>query len=188
MVGRYFIGRVKGRCKMALTPCKSCKHKVDTSAKICPNCGVANPGVTTGQYVIGFIFLAGIIFFGIKMCSGGSDDKPKAEAAKAVDDVSCKRDLQCWGDKFSVSAAVYCKDSVAKLGKYSSRWTDSTFESKFSRFRWLNKDAGTITYIGDKIEFQNGFGAFQKHIYECDFNPEQKLVLSVRARPGQLPD
>ncbi len=171
---------------MALTPCKSCKHKVDTSAKVCPSCGVANPGVTAGQYVIGFLFLVGLIFIGVKMCSGGSDDKPQA-AAQAVDDATCKQDLQCWGDKFSISASIYCKDPVAKLGKYSSRWTDGTLETKFSRFRWLNKDAGTLTYIGDKIEFQNGFGAFQKHIYECDFNPENKLVLSVRAEPGQLP-
>jgi len=147
---------------------------------------VANPGVTAGQYVIGFLFLVGLIFIGVKMCSGGSDDKPQA-AAQAVDDATCKQDLQCWGDKFSISASIYCKDPVAKLGKYSSRWTDGTLETKFSRFRWLNKDAGTLTYIGDKIEFQNGFGAFQKHIYECDFNPENKLVLSVRAEPGQLP-
>lgn len=172
---------------MALTPCKSCKHKVDTSAKVCPNCGVANPGVTAGQYLIGLLVVVGLIFVGVKTCSGGGDDKPQAAAAQAVDDASCKQDLQCWGDKFSISASVYCKEPVTKLGKYSSRWTDSTFETKFSRFRWLNKDAGTLTYIGDKIEFQNGFGAFQKYIYECDFNPEGNLVLSVRAEPGQLP-
>ncbi|MFS0825517.1 hypothetical protein [Pseudomonas phoenicis] len=173
---------------MALTPCKSCKHKVDSSANVCPNCGVANPGVTAGHYLIGFIFLAGIIFFGVKMCSGGSDEEPKDAVAPVLDDAACKKNLKCWGEKFSISAAVYCKDPIAKLGKYSSRWTDGTFESKLSRLKWLDKDAGTITYIGDKIEFQNGFGAFQKHIYECDFDPEQNQVLSARARPGQLPD
>lgn len=85
-----------------------------------------------------------------------------------------------------MAASVYCKASVERLAKYTSRWTDGTFETKFSRFRWLNKEQGTLTYIGDKIEFQNGFGAFQKHIYECDFNPANNQILDVRARPGQL--
>lgn len=170
---------------MALKPCKSCKHKVDTSAKTCPNCGVANPGVTAGQQVGGLIVLAIIIAVAVSMCSGSSKDKPEDKVAK-VDDASCRKDLQCMGDKYTIAAGVYCKDPVAKLGKYTARWTDGTFDMKFSRFRWLNKEQGTLTFIGDKIEFQNGFGAFQKHIYECDFNPVNNQVLAVRAEPGQL--
>ncbi|BAU74370.1 hypothetical protein KF707C_26820 [Metapseudomonas furukawaii] len=73
-----------------------------------------------------------------------------------------------------------------KLANYSARWTDGVLDTKFSHFRWLNQAQGTLTFIGDKIEFQNGFGAYQKHIYECDFNPAGDQVLSVRARPGQL--
>ncbi|MBH3308907.1 hypothetical protein MXB02_10000 [Pseudomonas mosselii] len=171
---------------MALKPCKSCKHQIDAKAKTCPNCGVSNPGVTAGQSLMGFVFLAFIIFVGVKMCSGGSDtEKTEASAAK-IDDATCKKDLQCWGDKQGIAAGVYCKDPVTKLGKYSARWTDGMLEPKFSRFRWLDQKAGTLTFIGDKIEFQNGFGAFQKHIYECDFNPANNQVLAVRAEPGQL--
>lgn len=171
---------------MALTPCKSCKHKVATSAKTCPNCGVANPGVTVMGQLVGLVFLGVIIVVGFSMCSGSKDDKPAAKAAAQLDDAICKKDLQCWGDKYNIAAGVYCKDQVARLAKYTARWTDGTFEPKFSRFRWLNKEKGTMTYIGDKIEFQNGFGAFQKHIYECDFNPVNNQIISVRAEPGQL--
>jgi RNA polymerase subunit RPABC4/transcription elongation factor Spt4 len=32
-----------------LVECKSCKHKVDPSAKTCPSCGVSNPGVKAWQ-------------------------------------------------------------------------------------------------------------------------------------------
>ncbi|MOA61092.1 hypothetical protein D3C78_1861450 [compost metagenome] len=85
-----------------------------------------------------------------------------------------------------VSASVSCKKPVERLAKYSARWTDGTFDMKFSHYRWKNQEQGTVTYIGDKIEFQNGFGAFQKHIYECDFNPASEQVLAVRANPGQL--
>lgn len=171
---------------MALTACKSCKHQVDTSAKTCPNCGVASPGVTMGQQFAGVVILLVIIAVVVSMCSGGDDEKKAAAEPPKIDDATCMKTLQCWGDRHSIAAGVYCKDPVEKLAKFTARWTDGTFETKFSHFRWLNQATGTITVIGDKIEFQNGFGAFQKHIYECDFNPATNAVLGVRARPGQL--
>ncbi|HEK4030063.1 zinc ribbon domain-containing protein [Pseudomonas aeruginosa] len=171
---------------MALKPCKSCKHQVDTSAKVCPSCGVSNPGVTAGQQMVGVLILAVIIGVAFTMCSGGKNDEAETGGQTKVDDATCKKDLQCWGDKFNVSAGVYCKEPVTRLAKYTARWTDGMLEPKFSHFRWLDKSQGTITYIGDKIEFQNGFGAFQKHIYECDFDPARTQVLDVRVYPGQL--
>ncbi|MDS9676838.1 hypothetical protein RME04_05755 [Pseudomonas aeruginosa] len=171
---------------MALKPCKSCKHQVDTSAKVCPSCGVSNPGVTAGQQMVGVLILAVIIGVAFTMCSGGKNDEAETGGQTKVDDATCKKGLQCWGDKFNVSAGVYCKEPVARLAKYTARWTDGMLEPKFSHFRWLDKSQGTITYIGDKIEFQNGFGAFQKHIYECDFDPARTQVLDVRVHPGQL--
>lgn len=170
---------------MALKPCKSCKQQVDSGAKACPHCGVANPGVTAGQQFIGLIILGVIIAVVVSMCSGGSDDEPAAAVPK-IDDATCRKDLQCWGDKHSISAAVYCDDPIESLAKFSVRWTDGMLEPKFSHFRWLNQEQGTVTFIGDKIEFQNGFGAYQGHIYECDLNPSNNQVLDVRARPGRL--
>ncbi|MDC7831626.1 hypothetical protein [Pseudomonas benzopyrenica] len=176
---------------MALKPCKSCKHLVDPSAKTCPNCGVSKPGVSAKEQLIGTLILLAIIGVVFAKCSGSDSDSGKESASPTpktakVDDATCKADLQCWGDKNSVGASVYCKDPVSRLAKYSFRWTDGTFETKFSHFRWLNKGKGTVTYIGDKIEFQNGFGAYQSHVYECDFDPASNTVLAVRAQPGRL--
>lgn len=98
---------------------------------------------------------------------------------------ACKLDLQCWGDKNSVFVGK-CKGYVEKLAKYNARWTDGTFETKFSNFKWLNQEKATLTYIGDKVEFQNGFGAYQTHLYECDYDPASNTVLDVRAWPGRL--
>jgi len=98
---------------MALKPCKSCKHTVDASAKTCPNCGVANPGVTTGSAIGGVILLVIIIGAVVSMCSGGKSDKPEdaqAEKQAQIDDAACRKDLQCAGDKFTVAVGVYCKD------------------------------------------------------------------------------
>lgn len=177
----------EGEDVMALKPCKSCKHQVDTTAKTCPNCGVAKPGVTAADSIKGLIGLAVIVAIGVAMCSGG-DDKPTTvqEAPPEVDDATCMQELRCWGERQSIGGGIRCTAPVEKLAKYSVRWTDGLLEPKFSHYRWLDKSKGTLTLLGDKIEFQNGFGAYQKHIYECDYDPASEKVLDVRARPGQL--
>ncbi|KJZ51996.1 zinc ribbon domain-containing protein [Pseudomonas marginalis] len=68
---------------MALKPCKSCKHSVDASARVCPSCGVKNPGVTVGQHVLGLLILLVIIASAVTMCSGGDKDKPADKAPVA---------------------------------------------------------------------------------------------------------
>lgn len=67
---------------MALKPCKSCKHNVDTTAKVCPSCGVKNPGLTAGQQVFGLVVLLIIIAVAVSMCSGGSKDKNTDQVAQ----------------------------------------------------------------------------------------------------------
>ncbi len=168
---------------MALTKCKECGKEVATSAKACPYCGVKNPGVSAKDMIVAVLV---IVFIGWLVTQCSSDNESSTPKKAEIDDATCKTDLQCWGDKHNISAGVYCDDYVEKLAKYSARWTDGTFEPKFSRFRWLNKENGTLTYIGDKIEFQNGFGAYQAHFYECDFEPSTNTVIDVRARPGRL--
>ena len=95
----------------------------------------------------------------------------------------CMKSIQCWGDKHSVSGGIYCRPFVEKSAKYDFEWTDSWIEAKFSHFRWKNaenRDAGIVTYIGDKVKFQNGYGAWQRVTYECDFDPTGESVLDIR--------
>jgi len=104
----------------------------------------------------------------------------------AAEEASCKKDLQCWAEKFTASASVYCKDNVQRLAKYDYEWTDGMLEMKFSHYRWKNINKGIVTYIGDKIKLQNGFGAWQNYVYECDYNPVNNAVLDVRGQPGHI--
>lgn len=114
-------------------------------------------------------------------------EKIKQAKRKAKEkEENCRRDLQCWGDKHNIEAAVYCENLLERLAKYSHEWTDGFLEPKFSRFRWKNINKGFVVYIGDKIRFQNGFGAWQNYIYECDYDPDNEIVLDVRAKLGRL--
>jgi hypothetical protein len=108
--------------------------------------------------------------------------------AQQEKDAQCPTDLQCWGDRNAIDATSKCRDPVERVAKYQAEWTDRWSETKFPRFRWLDEQRGTLTYIGDRIKFQNGFGAWSPMIYTCDFDPATKTVLSVDAWEGRLPE
>lgn len=116
-----------------------------------------------------------------------ADDAATQAKIKAAEEAKCKDNLQCWGDKNAASADVYCKAPIEHMAKYSAKWTNSgAFELRFSQYRWLNQASGMLTYLGDKVQFQNGFGAYQNYRYECDIDPATNQVLDVRAEEGYL--
>lgn len=181
---------------MALIKCHECGGDVSTEASACPKCGAPPAKQATapatpakkkdGVGIGGVIGIVVIVLFILAKC-GSSDNDKAPEPSKTANKECAKTDLQCNGDNAVVAAGIYCKDKVEQMAKHSVRWTDGTFESKFSRFRWKNAEANVITMIGDKAEFQNGFGAFTPVIYECDLGPDRKTVLDVRVREGRLP-
>ncbi len=176
---------------MALIKCHECGNDVSTEAASCPKCGakvrvVSSPiqpkNLTPWQIIFGLFFGVAVIWW---LASGNDKTETKApDSTKS--DAECLNDLQCAGDKGIVAAGVYCKSFIEKLASHSVRWTDGTFETKFSQFRWLDQASGKITYIGDKAEFQNGFGAFTPVTYECDLDSDGKTVLDVRVNEGRL--
>lgn len=180
---------------MALTTCRECGHQVSTKAAQCPGCG-APAGSTLGDAKPGpqykpelrpaFKFALGATALLVAIVAFKGPN-PEAVAAEAAHEAKCRADLQCAGDKFLVEAAVYCSEPVERQARHAARWTDATLEPRFSRFRWTAAPAGSITFIGDRVEFQNGFGAFTPMTYECDLNPETNQVLNVRVSEGRLP-
>ena len=74
------------------------------------------------------------------------------------------------------------------MDRFSARWLDDILEPKISRSRLGNTSTPHIaTYIGDRIAFQNGFGAWVPHVYECDVDVSAERVVDVRVTPGLLP-
>lgn len=170
---------------MALVKCKECGKDVSTSAKVCPHCGIKSPGVKASDALKGFALIFVVIFI-IAQCSD-SDDKPTSVDAKPqVSETECIKTLQCWGEKHAISAGAYCQRPIEKLAKYSFEWLDGAFTPRFSYYRWKDQPNGYVTYIGDKIKLQNGFGAWSNYTYECDFNPATNTVIDVRIGQGTL--
>ena len=139
-----------------------------------------------------FLALGGIL----RLIEGPPEPKEEASSPAVIEDIqpepteaevaeACRKDLRCWGEEHLAEARVYCKDSIERLAKYDFEWTDGFLGSKFMRWRWT--DSATrprvITYIGEKIKFQNGFGAFIHHRYECDFDTSLGRPIDARATP-----
>ena len=168
-----------------LASCKTCGKEVSKTAKSCPHCGEENPIPNESVSIWSVVFAGAFLiwlFSQLLDFGGGSTAKDQS----VISDQECKKSLQCWGDKHSVEAEVRCDDVVERMAKYSHEWTDGFVEPKFSRFRWKDESSGVVTYIGDKVRFQNGFGAWQNQVYECDFSPLLSRVIDVRISPGKL--
>lgn len=65
---------------------------------------------------------------------------------------------------------------IEQMAKYTHEWTDGWLGAKFDRFGWDDRKAGTLAYLGNKIRFQNVFGAWQNMGYRCSCNPTTKTA------------
>lgn len=178
---------------MALIKCRECGAEISDKAAACVKCGApvksakAKPQTGCLPVIVGILIVFGAIW-AIGGSGSGSSPSSSTEtpATKSAGETCKADDLSCLGNKGIVGASVYCPRQIEQLAKHSVKWTDGAFEMKFSRFRWSNQKNGEITYIGDKAEFQNGFGAFTPVIYQCDMAADNKTVLDVRVVEGRL--
>ena len=113
------------------------------------------------------------------------EDLREHRAAQEKQD--CMENLRCWAQRNISFAVGPCENAVQRLAKYQIEWTVGWLGSKFTHFQWYDKKKKQVTYIGDKVKFQNGFGAWQHYAYQCAFDTEKREVIEVSAEPGRLP-
>lgn len=199
------LKRQEAQRRALLIECRTCGQEISKHAAACPYCGDPQKETTATQpqaqtslpppkiglkltdtvpyryVVLGLIMTGFMIWFMVKIDTPKPDKAHVQSQAQAhIDNQSCSQDIRCWGDKHNVAASIRCAAPVESVAKYSYRWTDGMLELKFDKFRWYDRERGIVTYTGDKIQFQNGFGAWQNCYYECDYNPLSDTVLDVR--------
>jgi hypothetical protein len=198
---------------MALINCAECQQSISDKAASCPHCGapqntletpppqpspIQQPTQKTTSQRQFAIYLVAILVGTFVLAQLFVDKKPASqptaqvsEAAKREADkqqeAQCETDLKCIGDKKSVEATFKCVPYVERLAKNNFEWIDAWYEPKFSHFRWKDQNNLVVTYLGDKIKFQNGFGGWMLSRYECDYNIRTSAVLDVRASAGRMP-
>ena len=125
-----------------------------------------------------------------------AEDKASVEANEArererAEYAACLKSAVCLGKRQLSAAAPSCMAAIANLAKYDHKWGEG---EPFTGWNWAKKkkkadpdafkDDVVMTYYGSDIKFQNGFSAYQRHRYECDWSVKYGLVIEVRASPN----
>jgi len=194
--------------------CRSCFTEINARASVCPACRSKQPDRSKliAVLALGFVGFTVYGLSGNKQSTATTSTTPeqiaaKAEAkrqedeakakAKAEETARCRADQKCWTDKAMWSGKYDCQKAIERLAKYDFKWTDGWLDFKFSHYHWRDWNKQIITLSGDKIQFQNGFGAWTRHPYYCDVDmskvdPNKPLegarVLTARVEPGRLAD
>lgn len=69
-----------------LVECKSCKHKVDKSAKTCPNCGADKPGITGKENLIGCLGIIVMSIIAVIWMNSCSDNETVPQSSVPISD------------------------------------------------------------------------------------------------------
>jgi hypothetical protein len=166
---------------MAIIKCKECGGQVSTKADACPACGAKQkkPVGCLGWAFVILVFIPLMIVMFAGSSSKSSDGSATAENQAAVDQ-ACLGSLQCIAEKKLIYAHVACPPYIERLAKNSVKWADEGFmEKKFSRYKWSGAGPGNVTYLGDKVQFQNGFGAYINMVYACEVDVAAERVVKA---------
>ena len=87
-------------------------------------------------------------------------ERPAAPVSCSVDDA------KCIGERAFSAAAGPCERAVEAGLAYRHEWSDAWYERKFDRVNWY-QPTSTVIYLGNKLQAQNGFGAWKKLSYFC---------------------
>ena len=93
-----------------------------------------------------------------------------------------KTNAEWLANKFGITAASSCQRAVEQLAKYSFEWTDGWSEMKFPGYLTRTSGDYVVVLTGDKVKFQNGFGAWQNQKYGCAYNAKTKKVVTAFIR------
>lgn len=172
---------------MALTTCKECKKEVSNTAKICPHCGIKDPGVRWWHGVIAVLAL-GVLGTGAYMYFGDNStnsDASKEQTLTSEAKACTAEDGECLFNKYWAKAAPGCRKLIEKSSKYDYEWTDGIMTPMFSHYR-NDAPQNQITFIGDKVKFTNGFNAKTTMTYHCTFDLKTLKVVNFNIDSGKL--
>lgn len=128
-----------------LMPCRKCKTMVEPSITQCPECGVVNPAMTSGQITLGLIMLIAMIaavLFLFSTCQGGSDDELSIEDQQ-------RRGFHCL-HSWDGAHVEFMRDVKSKMRDPAS------FKHVETRITSRNKNGKHVIFMDYRAK--NGFG------------------------------
>lgn len=120
-----------------------------------------------------------------------SENAQANELAESIEsmsseDLDCMRNLKCWAERHVSTIEGQCKRMIERYAKNQAEWVSGFLENMFTHYLWANENGGVIRYIGDKVKFQNGFGAWTRYRYSCDYDPFNSTLLVSALEEGRI--
>jgi hypothetical protein len=158
-----------------MTACKECGAQISTKATACPHCGAPVPKTDYNLIKALVIIFSGFVLVRCVANLGTTT----TGSPPVVSEAACKKDLQCWSDRHKIDAVVRCTRAIEAKLRFSHEWTDGVMNPRFARIGWKDPLKGHMTFFGDQLRVQNGFGATQKAEYGCVYDPASGTVLQA---------
>ena len=95
-------------------------------------------------------------------------EKQKAQKAKIVKEN--EYNASWLNEKYNIDGQVQCHKKIPRLAKYGHKWVDGFLETRFPYYEQTVKEPGVLTLVGNKIQFQNIFGAWIPMKYWCSYD------------------
>ncbi len=106
---------------------------------------------------------------------------------QAYRDAACRQSVTCFGNQHILDAHIACRSGIEAAARYGYRWIVPFGENRFTYVEWRNEETMEgLIFSGDQVEFQNGYGAWQRHTYSCYYSPDTDSALVLAVNPGRL--
>lgn len=162
---------------MGALKCEKCGADMKIADSECPACG-EKVKPASGAAIVLMLTVVGLAVWGTVSFVSNFRAKVAANAKPVLSAADCRKDLACWAERNLIDASAPCTKAIEARAKWQVEWIDGILEPKFDRFK-AGETASVVIYMGDKVKFQNGFGAWGRMRYACYFDTDKGAVDSV---------
>ena len=109
------------------------------------------------------------------------------DASVGVDVVEVKEcGLKCLYEKNPGKIDRLCKKEIERYAKYDIEWTAGWADTALAPVSFSKTKPTDMILLGDKVKFQNGFGAWQPMTYACVYDTVAEAVIEAIVEEGRL--
>jgi hypothetical protein len=105
-------------------------------------------------------------------------------AKQRKEDEACIADVSCWAKRHLQEASRVCSTAIEQQARFDYRW-EAMRPDRFTS-AIMHNNGQQISFIGNALKLQNGFGAWLPYSYNCRYDIGTKAVVAVEINEGRM--